>query len=205
MNTLSSLLGQGGGNWPLWSPTRIVLQDQIVRSPLDHELYSRTSATGSSATDPADDIVNYKAESYKRWTAIVCDAELRNPAGSFAIGTKKISTPVVAVNVRTLVLEMIGRGVVDFMAVMRGGSGPMRTELVIDGRTVYDDTKTWSGAVQWSIFLGNASMSGSGQLDTPIDAGTPIEFKRHLRLYMTPSTSSFSGPGQIAYKQRSQA
>lgn len=205
MNTLSSLLGQGGGNWPLWSPTRIVLQDQIVRSPLDHELYSRTSATGSSATDPADDIVNYKAESYKRWTAIVCDAELRNPAGSFAIGTKKISTPVVAVNVRTLVLEMIGRGMVDFMAVMRGGSGPMRTELVIDGRTVYDDTKTWSGAVQWSIFLGNASMSGSGQLDTPIDAGTPIEFKRHLRLYMTPSTSSFSGPGQIAYKQRSQA
>ncbi|QPR34464.1 hypothetical protein I6G96_26685 [Delftia acidovorans] len=205
MNTLSSLLGQGGGNWPLWSPTRIVLQDQIVRSPLDHELYSRVAATGSSATDPADDIVNYKAESYKRWTAIVCDAELRNPAGSFAVGTKKINTPAAAVNVRTLVLEMIGRGMVDFMAVMRGGAGPMRTELVIDGRTIYDDTKTWSGAVQWSTFLGNVTMNGSSQLDTPIDAATPIEFKRHLRLYMTPSTSSFSGPGQVAYKQRSQA
>lgn len=206
MNTLSSLLGQGGGNWPLWSPTRIVLQDQIVRSPLDHELYSRTSATGSSATDPADDIVNYKAESYKRWTAIVCDATPRNPGGTFAVGTKKVSTPVVSVGVRTLCLEMLGRGMVDFMSVSRGGgSGPMRVELVIDGRTVYDETQTYSTAVQWSTFLGSVSLNGSSQLDTPIDASNAIEFKRHLRLYMTPANSSFSVPGQVAYKQRSQA
>jgi len=101
---------------------------------------------------------------------------------------------------------MLGRGMVDFMSVSRGGgSGPMRVELVIDGRTVYDETQTYSTAVQWSTFLGSVSLNGSSQLDTPIDASNAIEFKRHLRLYMTPTTTSFSVAGQIAYKQRSQA
>lgn len=206
MNTLSGILGQGGSDFPVWSASLTVMQDQIVRSPLDHELYSRVAATGSSATDPADDIVNYRAESYKRWTAFVCDATPRSPGGAFAVGAKKVSTPVVSVGVRTLCLEMLGRGMVDFMAVSRGGgSGPMRVELVIDGRTVYDETQTYSTAVQWSTFLGSVSLNGSSQLDTPIDASNAIEFKRHLRLYMTPTTTSFSVAGSIAYKQRSQA
>ncbi|WP_234637302.1 hypothetical protein [Delftia tsuruhatensis] len=206
MNTLAGILGQGGGDFPVWSASLTVMQYQIVRSPLDGELYSRSAATGTSATDPADDIVNYRAESYKRWTAIVCDATPRSPGGAFAVGTKMASTPVVSVGVRTLCLEMLGRGMVDFMAVSRGGgSGPMRVELVIDGRTVYDGTHTYSTAVQWSTFLGNVTMNGSGQLDTPIDASNAIEFKRHLRLYLTPTTTSFTVAGSIAYKQRSQA
>lgn len=206
MSEYSDYFGGGSGSSSVWASGMTVRQWQTVRSPLDGELYTRTASTGGGTTDPADDIVNYRAESYKRWTAIVCDATPRNPSGTFAVGTKKVSTPVVSVGVRTLCLEMLGRGMVDFMSVSRGGgSGPMRVELVIDGRTVYDETQTYSTAVQWSTFLGSVSLNGSSQLDTPIDASNAIEFKRHLRLYMTPTTTSFSVAGQIAYKQRSQA
>ena len=206
MSEYSDFFGGGSGSSSVWASGMTVRQWQTVRSPLDGELYTRTASTGGGTTDPADDITNYRAESYKRWTALVCDATPRSPGGAFAVGAKKVSTPVVSVGVRTLCLEMLGRGMVDFMAVSRGGgSGPMRVELVIDGRTVYDETQTYSTAVQWSTLLGSVALNGSSQLDTPIDASNAIEFKRHLRLYMTPTTTSFSVAGSIAYKQRSQA
>lgn len=204
MNTLSGILGQGGGDFPVWSASLTVVQFQIVRSPLDGELYTRTAATGTSATDPADDITNYRAESYQRITALVCDPVPRPTGGQIAIGSKKTSLPAIATGVRTLALEMLGRGSLDFFAVSRGAPGTMRVEILIDGRTVFDDLRTYADGY-FSIIVGSVAPNSSNQLETPIE-GAGLGFRRHLRIYATPPSAAIAAStGVLAYKSRSQA
>ncbi|ROR02069.1 hypothetical protein EDF72_1186 [Delftia acidovorans] len=204
MNTLSGILGQGGGDFPVWSASLTVVQFQIVRSPLDGELYTRTAATGTSATDPADDITNYRAESYQRVTAIVCDAVPRASGGLFATGSKKTLLPAIATGVRTLALEMLGRGSLDFFALSRGVPGTMRVEILLDGRTVFNDLQTYADGY-YSIVVGGVAPNSSNQLETPIE-GSGLGFRRHLRIYVTPPSAAIvAGTGVLAYKSRSQA
>lgn len=66
MSDYSDFFGGGGGSAKLWASGMTVRKWQTVQSPLDGELYTRTAATGSGATDPADDITNYVAASYRR-------------------------------------------------------------------------------------------------------------------------------------------
>ncbi len=204
MNTLSGILGQGGGDFPVWSASLTVVQFQIVRSPADGELYTRTAATGTSATDPADDITNYRAESYQRVTAIVCDAVPRASGGLFATGSKKTLLPAIATGVRTLALEMLGRGSLDFFAASRGASGTMRVEILLDGRTVFDELQTHTSGY-YSIVVGSVAPNSSNQLETPIE-GNGVGFRRSLRVYVTPPAASIPiNTAVIAYKSRSQA
>lgn len=204
MNTLSGILGQGGGDFPVWSASLTVVQFQIVRSPADGELYTRTAATGTSATDPADDITNYRAESYQRVTALVCDAVPRSGGGVFATGSKKTVLPGIATGVRTLALEMLGRGSLDFFAAQRGAPGTMRVEVVIDGRTVFDETRTYADSY-YSLIVGSVAPNASGQLETPIE-GNGVGFRRSLRVYVTPPAASMpANTGGLAHKSRSQA
>lgn len=204
MNTLSGILGQGGGDFPVWSASLTVVQFQIVRSPADGELYTRTAATGTSATDPADDITNYRAELYQRITALVCDAVPRPSGGLFATGSKKTLLPAVATGVRTLVLEMLGRGSLDFFAISRGAPGTMRVEVLLDGRTVFNELQTYADGY-YSIIVGSVAPNASNQLETPIE-GNGVGFRRSLRIYVTPpSAAIITGAGVVAYKSRSQA
>jgi hypothetical protein len=216
MPTLAEILGQGG-SVPLWFSGRTTMQWETVKSPADGELYTRKTATGSGATDPADDPTNYFAASYDR-----CAALPVRPGASFvgvqgrdnyAYGIGRV-TAAIALNTRTLVYSQTGRGSLGFLGVFRQDSSRgVRVEVLIDGRTIYDQTHTTSGSAQAITLLGLVfpgvppALPAAGTVSDAFGYPDPVgpKFRRSLQIYATPTAAAMTTFEPFCIATRSEA
>ena len=208
MTTLPELLGQGG-SIPFWRSGRTVLKGEYVKSPLDLEIYKRVTADGAGAIDPADDITNYVGESYLRTATITNRPMLSgNPSvpNYYAQGVTRVA-PTISAGTRGLIVSATGRGAMYFLGSCRqvSAAGSFRLEVLIDGRTVFDNSAN-PAANSWTL-LGNAitgSMAGNTYPDvTAILDMAPVEFRRSLAIYATPTGASLGSNDVFAYAIRS--
>lgn len=204
MSDYSDFFGGGGGSAKLWASGITVRKWQTVQSPLDGELYTRTSATGSGTTDPADDITNYVAASYRRIPS------LAPPAGNFATsaqfatyGATRVS-PVISAGVRTLLVSATGRGSLTFLgaAQVTGASRTTRWEVIADGRVLLDQSLTLGNA-QGLAILGRTSMNSAAVEGVYTwEDSYPLEFRRSLSVYLTPVIATTATTDYWAYRLR---
>lgn len=200
MTTLANLLGQGGSGLQVWSATRTIKQWESVISPLDGEIYTRKTATGVSAIDPADDLINYIASSYVRTTSVGVPAILTAESVVAALtGATQANIPAaISSGVRTLVLEAVGRGALGFLSTRTSISTAIdvAVELEIDGRvvgsTIHRSTST-SGQSH-STFLGSAvpGLAPNGVAVNRFFAmpqSAWVQFRRSMRVYYTPNVA----------------
>ena len=194
----------------LWSSGMTVAQWQEVRSPLDGEVYRRKTATGSGATDPADDTTNYIAVSYVRSTALPLKTSAWAALGSassayYAFGITKTTPGLIATGVRTQILSLTGRGGVGFIGFFaNASSSTYRVEVICDGRTICDVTNAVGVNYASMTLLGNTfpgtppgapsvSQEGFGFPDT-----NGPRFRRSFQVYLTPTVGTFPAAGALA-------
>jgi hypothetical protein len=204
MTTLPELLGQGGGSIPIWFSGRTVLKWDTVRSPADGELYTRIAADGAGTTDPADDITNYVAASYRRIPS------LAPPAGNFATnsqfatyGATKVS-PVISAGARTLLVSATGRGSLTFLGAAQtsGSNRTTRWEVIADGRVLLDQSLTLATSQGFAI-LGRTTMNSSAVEGVYTwEDSYPLEFRRSLSVYITPAIATTASTDFWAYRLR---
>lgn len=219
MSELSRFIG-GAGGVKLWTSGLSVKQWETVKSPLDGELYTRKTATGSGTTDPADDVTNYFAASFAR-----CGAMLVKPAASFvanassggdngasyAYGIGKVQPGAVANNVRTLLYSQTGRGILTFFGGYKFATGTWRIEVLIDGRTVHDSSYA-SPANYRSLTLIGLVAQGTAPTATQATQEAfgyegPLgpKFRRSLQIYVTATTGDIRAVDAFAIATRGEA
>lgn len=188
---INDLLGQGG-SIPFWQSGRTVIKGDYVKSLLDLEIYQRLTADGAGTTDPADDFTNYVAASYVRTSSLRSSA--LSPIGAssgFAQYGVTLVAPSISAGVRTLIVSATGRGSVGFLGVSNfiGSSKTFRLELTIDGRALVDNNVSLS-TNQYILPIGRTSMNSAGNEGYYAwDDNYPINFRRSVAVYVTPTTS----------------
>ena len=217
MSELSTFIG-GAGGVKLWTSGLSVKQWDTVKSPLDGELYTRKTATGSGTTDPADDTANYFAASFAR-----CGAMLVKPTASFlsnggaannssyAYGIARVQPGAISTGTRTMIYSQTGRSALTFLGLYATGSKTWRVEVIIDGRSVHDASYssttihsvcTLIGNVVSGTVPGGSSVSQEG-FGYPDSLG-PL-FRRSLQIYVTPTTGNIAAADAFAIATRSEA
>lgn len=200
-------LGAGGGA-SLWISGVAVPQWGLVVSPLDGEVYRRTTATGAGTVDPANDVTNYFAASYRRVTALTTYTELANITqnqSDFANGATKLNMNI-AVNTRTSLLNVTGRGVAQYLGVLKGALNGGRLEVLVDGRSIFDRTVGATSGTIAAIVVGSSInwMNPSTNQNFAAYTALPevgVEFKRSLQVFYTPLTTAVT-TGTFAYMLR---
>lgn len=202
--------GLYGLNPPFWVSGATVAKGQWVTSSADNEIYQRITATGGGTTDPADDITNYVARSYVRTSGLVPTKQVSAYPGDMStaighLGATKVVVGAITVGARTLALSITGRGVVDYLATAKSNSGTYRVEVIVDGRTVSDETIT-AAANKSDIYIGSPTLGeATYQSQFAIRQPDGVVFKRSFAVYLTAvATAAGSGCG-VAYSVRSQA
>lgn len=181
---------------------------QWVTSPADKEIYQRIAATNSSTTDPADDTTNYVARSYVRTAAIV-GGGLISGVGAFTnigFGSTKTNLAAIGVGTRTNILSVTGRGGIDYFAFFKGAAGTTRIEIIVDGRTVFDQTNTFT-TTNALLALGEIRPDSSGTFTlyaATFDA-QGIKFRRSLEVFLTNTATASTTSAGIAYHLQSEA
>lgn len=209
MTTLATILGMGG-DVPLWYSGMTVQKWQTVRSPADGELYTRSAATGTGATDPADDVTNYFAASFRRSapiTGFVPRILTSMSLSSYAQGATKVA-PTINAGVRTLLLSATGRGNISFFGFFKtiAAALNLRVEIIADGRAIFDNTIAFPASANClcTIFgMSTARADGIQEAYAWPDA-FPIEFRRSLSVYLTPSAALTTNDTSL-YLMRAQA
>lgn len=204
---LAKLMGQGGGgSAELWSASATIEQGALVISPLDKEVYRRVAATGTSSTDPADDLTNYVAASYTRTTALPIGYTMPQVYPDQVRGITKTAQTNIAQGTRTQVLSVSGRGqLLHFGAWRSANSGEtagLRSEIWADGRKLIEWESTAAGA-HYVTMLGSSAKVGD---DVIAGAGAPLLFRRSLVLWITPTYRAWTGASEyVAYSLRTEA
>ena len=184
----------GGGSARLWVSGATVKQFDTVVSPLDGDIYRRKTATGSGATDPANDLTNYIAVTYRRCRALAAPGAtpLAGGSGMSAIlaAGGKVVTPAPAAATRTQIVSVTGRGRARLAGVQwitnTAAAMTARFEIIIDGRTVLDFTGVNGGVTMpnWTL-LGGVWLNSSVLMPT-LDS---VFFRRSFEVYVTPTTA----------------
>lgn len=191
-----------------WASGMTVRKNEIVKSPADNEDYERITATGGGTTDPADDTTNYVARSYVRTVALNSLRLVAAASGGITNslhGAAKVTLGAITVGTRTAVLDVTGRGALDFFGTAKAATGTWRVEVIVDGRTVLDETVT-TIAAQAQLVVGSSVSTGSGYVaDTALPSPVPVQFRRSLQLYVTPVTTASVSTTGAAYIIRSEA
>jgi hypothetical protein len=187
-----------------WVSGMTVKKNEIVKSPADNEDYERITATGGGTTDPADDITNYVARSYVR-TAALPPPPLLGVVGASFYGATTVAHGTLAVGVRTQVLSISGRGVIDYLAAYKGATGTFRVEVIVDGRTVSDETLTMATA-NAALYIGSPAYYGdtTNFLNLAARQHQGLVFKRSFTVYMTAVVTQTT-TAKLAYNVRSEA
>ncbi|TDS74416.1 hypothetical protein [Comamonas sp. JUb58] len=200
-NNTNTAVSNARGGPNLWVSGVSVPQGAMVVSPLDGEVYRRLTASGSGATDPANDLTNYLAVSYRRVTALSATvfANGTAAAGSFANGATKVAINL-AVGTRGNLLNISGRGAVQFLGLTKASTNGGQVEIYADGRTLFNDSVAPNNQ-EVAVFVGAFSGTTPGSTFVPAYYAVPaagIEFKRSLQVYYTPATTSAT-VGALAY------
>lgn len=200
MSDLSEFIGGSGAK--LWSSGMTVRQWQSVTSPLDGDVYRRTTATGAGATDPANDLTNYIAVTYRRVSSLASPST--PPLGASGITTGfppsgvTIAAPTLTAGVRTQVLSLTGRGAVrmlgSFYSVNNtNGTGDMRHEVIVDGRTILDFSGPHNVAYAYYCLIGGLT-GASPAIPMMFES---VQFRRTFEMYATPAAVS----GALPFRQ----
>lgn len=209
MPTLNDLDSIGGSSAKLWVSGESVDQWDYRKSPLDGETYQRKTATGSGTTDPADDGTNYLAKSFTRVSALPAgqvNASSSNLITQAFRGMTRATVGAISAGVRTSALNISGRGVVDFLGVVRGNTGNMRVEIIADGRTVLDETTVTGASTESIVYIGNLGWDGINSLHLyGIPTPGALPFRRSLQVYFTAVSTAAGSNCGIGYYVRSQA
>ncbi|WP_141441576.1 hypothetical protein [Delftia acidovorans] len=187
-----------------------VAQGERVISPLDWEEYRRIAATGGGSIDPADDTTNYVSVTYRRYTGALNDpAPLATSSGDLSViasGATVVKMPVVSAGTRTMAFSLLGRGSLGALLWLRGNPTAMRTEVIVDGRTVFNQSQNFSSANMAGILVGGGIPNPS---DSRIIGITPdssdLQFRRSLTVYVTPAATTIANAMQVAYRGRADA
>lgn len=211
MPTLNNLDAIGGASAALWTSGETVTQWDYRKSPLDGEVYQRTTATGGGTTDPANDATNYAAVSFVRTSALSVKNGIDNnssAAAQFANGAVKTAINGITAGTRTQVLNISGRGAMVFLALMKDATGGGRVEIIVDGFTILDTVTATATASTAHLFLGapGSGDPGSGVV-RPIAFAVPegggVAFRRTFAVWYTPATSASGANAILAYDLRS--
>lgn len=190
-----------------WSSGMTVNRREVVISPADDELYRRITATGGGTTDPADDMTNYVAVSYER-TAALQDGALISGTGATLANTGRGATQAalaaIGTSTRTNILSVTGRGCIDYFAFIKAATGTTRIEIVCDGRTILDQSATYT-TITVLLAIGQSGLSGDGGMPFYIATLDPkgVEFRRSLQVYLTNTATASTTSAGIAYHLRS--
>ncbi|UZV40223.1 hypothetical protein Acica_18 [Acidovorax phage Acica] len=189
-----------------WSAGTVFEQGAMVISPADREVYRRTAAAGSGATDPADDTTNYAAASYQRTTALPSGYTVSMPYPEMVIGITRTAQANIAQAARTQVLAVAGRGqllhVGNFRSANSGETAGSRVEIWVDGRKLVEWEATAAGP-HYACHLGNGMRSGDYLLAM---AGMPVTFRRSVAIWLTPTYRSWGAASEyVGYSLRAEA
>lgn len=191
-----------------WASGMTVRKNEVVKSPADNEDYERITATGSGTTDPADDVTNYVARSYVRTVLLNPPRFVIARSGGIANslhGATKVTLGAITVGTRTAVLDVTGRGALDFFGTVKATTGTWRVEVIVDGRAVLDETVTTARG-QAQIVVGSSVSTGSVYVaDIALPSPVPVQFRRSLQLYVTPVVTASVSTAGAAYILRSDA
>ncbi len=205
---LDSVMRPAGGSVPIWTPALTVQRGGHVVSPADAEIYRRVAATGTSGTDPADDLTNYVAASYERITAFppplffhTNNASDRLKGGTRAAG---FSVPQ---GTRVLAVNVVARGELSHLSMQVVSSASTnsgaRIEIVVDGKTLYNADVYGTNGNYINIFGGvlpRWNAMGDNQNDyLAMEAAKPIQFRRSLQIYFTPTWTNWSAYNGLTY------
>lgn len=191
-----------------WVSGMTVRKYEVVISPADNEEYKRITVTGGGTTDPADDTTNYVAVSYERTAALTDVAPITRSGMTFSnigLGATQTTLPAIGVSARTSILSVTGRGCIDYFAFMKSAGGTSRIEIVCDGRTILDNSSTYTtGTALLAI-----GQPDNGDVSYPMTLAKfdpkGVEFRRSLQVYLTNTVTSSTTSAGIAYHLRSQA
>lgn len=201
--------GMYGMDAPLWVSGATVPQWQSVTSPADGEVYRRITATGGGTTDPADDTTNYVAVSYERTADLLNGAVLAVSgitASNLAANAVVATLPAISTSVRTSIFSVSGRGKVDYLAFLKAAAGTTRVEVLVDGRTILDQTPTFTTTTVL-LAIGTPIVNSIPAADVRVAVWDPagVEFRRSLQVYITNTATASTTSAAIAYHLRSRA
>lgn len=209
---LDSVMRPAGGTVPMWNPALTVQRGGHVVSPADAEIYRRVAATGTSGTDPADDLTNYVAVSYSRTAALPAGYQIPYVLPYNPIGIAKTAQTDIGQGVRTQVLSVSGRGQLMHVGHYRYSSGSSaggcRVEIFIDGRQIYAwEPVAWN--THYAVHYGNAlrttDVNGNGFIAVQHAGG--LAFRRSVAVWITPTYGNWLNGNQefVGYWIRSEA
>lgn len=190
----------------LWAPGRVVKQGEAVLSPLDWETYRRTAATGSGNTDPANDVANYVATSFERCSAMAPRATSSTTGGvvgaqNYANGVTRTVPGALAVGARTAVLSLTGRGALSFLGIYFHNTATMRVEVIVDGRTVYDQSLVAASYNNCTLLGQTSKLDNSNDYYAIVDANG-VQFRRQLQVFFTVQSGSWNANCAVAHSFR---
>ena len=190
------------GAMRIWSSGMTVNKYETVISPLDGQVYQRITATGAGMTDPADDTTNYVGWSFERVLGIAeTTLSGTNSVSYFANGATKVSINGIAIGVRKQVFSASGRGLLQFLGILKGNYNGGRLEVLLDGRVVFD-AQIQMNSNDTTVLVGGFFSSGS----YPMFYATPeagVKFFRSVAVYYTPVVYATNPNSTLAYILRS--
>lgn len=172
-----------------WASGMTVRKNEIVKSPADNEDYERVTATGAGTTDPADDTTNYVARSYTRVLSLPATNSI--VGSNSVLGFTKTNFSLTMAAGRTKITEINGRGQLSLFIVCPMSASTIRTEILCDGRSVYDYTVANPSVSFSSINVGSLISSSTGYTLLPVN--NPAVFRRSLQIYMTATVANTEG------------
>ena len=208
MSELSTFIGGASGAKP-WGSGAVIKQYAYVISPADLEIYQRKTATGSGATDPADDLTNYIAASYERTSALPLrepDVSSSNHGTTVQLqGLPIADMGVITANTRTLALSLTGRGSLDALGFNVTQAGTCRVEVLVDGRSVFDLSRAGnaSSGMAWPIV--GLQMGATTAMDYLSPVSNALEFRRSLQVYFTPNFTTATARNYICSLYKAQS
>lgn len=184
-----------------WASGMTVKKNEVVKSPADNEDYERIAATGAGTTDPADDVTNYVARSYVRTTSLPkgVSSTVGSYSGASINGATAATAGAIAVGVRTLALNITGRGAIHYLLTGKAESGGMRTEIFIDGRALLDESNTTSVGVSHLYIGGVVVSTGETTAYRAVPVFNAVQFRRSVQVYLTATSSPAYSTCGVAY------
>lgn len=138
MSSYSQLFG---GGYPVWVSGQTYPARQILQSPADLQLYIRTTAAGSGATDPSTDTTNYAPFGARPIKS------LQRGVISMVAGEATKNATVTSVNVNKSELRYLGDNT-------GGGNSNYNIRIRLANATTITADRTAgdnSGAVSWEL------------------------------------------------------
>lgn len=116
----------------------------------------------------------------------------------------KTSISGIAAGARTKILDLSGRGSVDFLGVFKNSANDGTVEIIVDGRTLLNATTTNSNDTVSHIILGGSGSDGNaGFLQfIAVPYANLVQFRRNFVVWYTPVSTGTGTNAVLGYVAR---